>query len=179
MEFAESSPETETTKYVKGQCHCNDHSFCIEAAKIRFGFASCHCTICRTSHSAPFVMWAGMNADCSTPDIFQVSSASEATSTLTGFRSSPTCTRYFCSRCGSHLYIKYDDGERWGGEVHFPTALLDEESLKNLEEVVAKAGRPRYLHVFSSDRHGSMGDLQKWVDAPKYGGKTGLEPLDS
>jgi hypothetical protein len=164
-------------KLIRGHCHCHDHSFCIEAAKVRFGFASCHCSICRSSHAAPFVMWAGMNADCSTPEIFQVTSIPNSLSSLTAFRSSPTCTHYFCSRCGSHLYIKYDEGERWGGEVHFPTALLDEESLKNLEEVVTNAGRPRYLHVFASDRHGAMGDLQKWTDAPKYGGTTGLEPL--
>jgi hypothetical protein len=64
--------------------------------------------------------------------------------------------------------------------VHFPTALLDEESLRNLEEaVVTNGGRPRYLHVFSSDRHGCLGDLQKWVEGPKYGGNAGLEPVDS
>ncbi len=166
-----------TTKYIAGACHCRDHSFRIEACKVRFGFASCHCSSCRSSHAAPFVMWAGMNADCSTPDIFQVSTREGASSILTAFESSATCTRFFCSRCGSHLYIKYSDGERWGGEVHFPTALLDEESLKNLEEVVSAAGRPRYLHVFYSDRHGCLGDEQKWVDAPKFGGKTGLEPI--
>jgi hypothetical protein len=174
-------------KIVTGHCLCQGNSFSIDATKIRFGFASCHCSICRQSHSAPFVMWAGMNADCSTPDIFKVSSQNG--SSLSSFRTSNGCTRYFCSTCGSHLYIRYDDvvqGEpeessskpQWAGEVHFPTALLDDESVLNLEEVVSEAGRPRYLHVFSSDRHPCMGDLNKWADAPKYGGKTGLEPMN-
>jgi hypothetical protein len=70
MEFGEKDPRGDAKKFVKGRCHCNDHSFSIEAAQIRFGFASCHCSVCRTSHAAPFVMWGGMNAVSSTPDIF-------------------------------------------------------------------------------------------------------------
>jgi hypothetical protein len=75
---------------------------------------------------------SGMNADKS--DDFKVSS----TSPLSAYQSSANCTRYFCSSCGTHLYIKYgSDGPdiRWGGEVHFPTALLDAEGLRALEQV--------------------------------------------
>lgn len=167
---------TEST--VSGTCMCKAHSFSIEASKIRFGFASCHCSICRQSHAAPFVMWAGMNADCSTPDVFLVTS--KDSSSLTGFRTSSSCTRYFCSTCGTHLYIKYDSDveERWAGEVHFPTALLDVDSLRILEEAMTKAGRPRYLHVFANDRNLCIGDMKQWATAPKYGGETGLEPLE-
>jgi hypothetical protein len=165
---------------VSGGCLCKAHSFTIEACKIRFGFASCHCSLCRQSHSAPFVMWAGMNADCSTPDIFQVFSE-EGAAPLTGFRSSPNCTRYFCPVCGTHLFIRYDDAtqcnEKWAGEVHFPTAIVSRETFPNLEAAIKLAGRPRYLQVFVSDQHPAMGDLQEWVNAPKYGGVTGLEPL--
>lgn len=53
------------------------------------------------------------------------------------FRSSDNCTRYFCNNCGSHVYIKYDDSgpERWAGEIHFPTSILDAASLPLLEKV--------------------------------------------
>lgn len=37
--------------------------------------------------------------------------------------------------------------------------------------------KPRYLHVFASDRVPFLGDLKEWAAAPKYGGKTGLEPI--
>jgi hypothetical protein len=43
---------------------------------------------------------------------------------------------------------------------------------------VAAAGRPRYLHVFYSDKSNCLGDLQQWAGAPKYGGVTGLEELE-
>lgn len=168
-------------KIVTGGCLCRAHTFSIDASKIRFGFASCHCSICRLSHSAPFVQWAGMNAENSTPDIFQVHSK-EGTS-LSVFRTSSSCSRFFCSTCGTHVYIKYDDASvenpvRWGGEVHFPTALVDTETFSFLEETVIAAGRPRYLHVFTSDRHPCLGNLLEWSTGPKYGGVTGLEPVN-
>lgn len=127
-------------------------------------------------------MWAGMNPDCSTLDIFQLSSVDEALP-LSKFRSSPTCNRFFCPTCGTHLYLKYDeddtDSNRWAGEVHFPTALLDDSSCAKLEEQMKKVNRPRYLHVFSSERHPCLGTLSDWANAPKYGGATGLEPLET
>jgi hypothetical protein len=169
---------------IGGSCLCKAHSFKIDVRKVRFGFASCHCTVCRRSHGAPFVMWAGMDASNSTPDIFQLNSADEAFP-LTEFKSTETCSRYFCPSCGTHLYLKYDQVEsggeenRWSGEIHFPTALLDEISCSKLEEAMKKVNRPRYLHVFASQKHPCLGNLEEWATAPKYGGVTGLEPLDS
>lgn len=167
---------------IHGSCLCKAHSFSIDVRKVRFGFASCHCTICQKSHASPFVMWAGMNPDCSTPDNFQLVAEDHAPP-LSNYRSSPQCSRYFCSVCGTHVYLKYDDGDteicRWAGEIHFPTALLDAESCSKLEEAMKKANRPRYLHVFTTERHQCMGNLSDWANAPKYGGKTGLEPLEN
>ena len=56
---------------------------------------------------------------------------------ISAYESSPSCTRFFCSTCGSHIYIKYSDSisDKWAGEVHFPTALLDTESVEILEKV--------------------------------------------
>jgi len=138
-----------------------------------------------------------MNADKSNDFVL----AEESSTNLTAFRSSTSCTRYFCNSCGTHVYIKYDDesSERWAGEIHFPTAILDVASLANLEEVIlplllsflsfyhhsvlaeqamAATGKPRNLHVFASDRLPCLGDLKEWAAAPQYGGGTGLEPLD-
>lgn len=167
---------------IVGSCFCKAHSFTIDVKKVRFGFASCHCSICRQSHGSPFVMWAGMNPDCSTPDIFRLQTREDALP-LSVYKSSENCGRYFCPTCGTHLYLKYDDGDtnvqRWAGEIHFPTALLDAVSCAKLEEAMKKVNRPRYLHVFSSERHPCMGNLSEWASAPKYGGETGLEPLEN
>ena len=70
---------------------------------------------------------------------------------MTSYRSSSICVRFFCSTCGSQVFIRYDnvihngvedthgDSEAtlspWAGEVHFPTSLLDAESVLLLEEV--------------------------------------------
>ena len=38
--------------------------------------------------------------------------------------------------------------------------------------------KPRYLHVFSSDRFPCLGDLKEWASGPKYGGITGMDPIE-
>eukprot|EP01035_Chromulina_nebulosa_P053512 gene53512-73153_t len=109
---------------LSGECLCQSSSFKIPVESVRFGFASCHCSVCRLAHAAPFVLWSGLNPD-QTSNFVVTSSCG-----LSSYSSSEMCSRYFCSNCGTHLYIKYKDGpERWAGEVHFPTALLSSTSL--------------------------------------------------
>mmetsp|Transcript_19069 Transcript_19069/g.27282 ORF Transcript_19069/g.27282 Transcript_19069/m.27282 type:complete len:161 (-) Transcript_19069:1140-1622(-) len=157
-----------------GNCLCTASKFNVPTNSVRFGFATCHCNACRLSHASPTVVWSGLNAVDSTT--FEV----QTSTSLSSFKSSETCTRYFCSTCGTHLYIKYDEGvERWSGEVHFPTAILSEPSLVALEAHLQQTGKPRYLHVFYSDRQNCLGDLTTWANAPKYGGASGLEPIES
>jgi hypothetical protein len=38
--------------------------------------------------------------------------------------------------------------------------------------------KPRYRHVFYSDRSSCLGNLEEWASGPKYGGTTGLEQLE-
>ena len=40
-----------------------------------------------------------------------------------------------------------------------------------------RKGKPRYLHVFASDKSPCLGNFERWAQAPKYGGVSGLEPL--
>ena len=41
------------------------------------------------------------------------------------------------------------------------------------------AGKPRYIHVFTSDRLPCLGDFNEWANTTvKYGGVTGLEPME-
>eukprot|EP01040_Poterioochromonas_malhamensis_P000639 gene639-681_t len=174
-----------------GKCCCRKYSFCIPQEFIKFGFASCHCSICRSSHGSPFVLWSGIKAEHREHFKLLLKDSSlnglnEIKGSLSQFRTSADCVRYFCGTCGTHLFIDYekDDsagGEKkspWEDEIHFPTALLDNESLGRLEEAVRAMNKPRYLHVFYSDRSVALGDLSEWAKGPKYGGVTGLEPIN-
>ena len=117
---------------LKGSCCCERCSFAVPAASISFGFASCHCSLCRRIHASPIVLWSGMNASESKDFVVTAPEGG-----IGAFRSSDSCTRYFCNNCGSHVYIKYDDGgsHQFAGELHFPTSILDSRSLSILEKV--------------------------------------------
>jgi hypothetical protein len=72
----------------------------------------------------------------------------------------------------------YDDGpSAWAGEIHIATATLDDSCIPRLEAHMKSTGRPRYLHVFFSDRGACLGDLAEWASAPRFGGTSGTEPL--
>ncbi len=143
-----------------GKCCCQKYSFCIPQEFIKFGFASCHCSICRRSHGSPFVLWSGIKSEHRVH--FQVllkdsslNGLNEIKGSLSHFRTSADCSRYFCGTCGTHLFIDYEkDGSvsekksPWEDEIHFPTALLDNESLERLEEVSFRV--PPSLSEFDS-----------------------------
>ncbi len=57
--------------------------------------------------------------------------------------------------------------------------LLSLTNAVMLLQAMAVTGKPRYLHVFVSDRLPCLGDLKEWAAAPQYGGKTGLEPIEA
>ena len=135
-----------------GKCHCEKYSFQIDPEYIKFGFASCHCSICRTCHSAPFVQWSGIKKEHSPHfqvfcrDLPPTADFEVVKASLSNYRSSEDCIRYFCGTCGTHLFIQYEksnqtsvlsgpNGSPWDGEIHFPTALLSGDSLAALEEV--------------------------------------------
>jgi hypothetical protein len=136
-------------QFIKGSCLCGAYTFRISPSFIKFGFASCHCSICRKMHAAPVIQWGGMKAEHNGHFIITSANNDERSTeqvkdSLSKFRTSPECLRYFCGTCGSHVFIEYDrysEGENdhkkspWEGEIHFPTALLDEESVILLEEV--------------------------------------------
>lgn len=157
-----------------GGCLCGNIRYSVPVAAIRFGFASCHCSLCRRAHGAPVVMWSGVGSDAVAQ--FRVENAAEGT--LSSYRSTPSCTRFFCARCGTHTHLAYDsDAGQWANETHIATATIDDECLPALETHIATAGKPRALHVYYSDRAQCVGDFAAWVEAPKYGGPSGTEPI--
>jgi hypothetical protein len=141
----------DSEQFIKGSCQCCAYAFRISPNFVKFGSSSCHCSICRKIHASPFVQWSGMKAEHN--DRFIITSANndekknieQVKESLSKFRTSPECLRYFCGTCGSHIFIEYimlSEGKNdhkkspWEGEIHFPTALLDEQSILLLEKVM-------------------------------------------
>jgi len=78
-----------------GGCYCGDVRF--EVTDI-FDAGYCHCSICRRlSGGAPVYVWA-----CAPAESFHITRGTPAC-----FASSETFNRYFCPRCGGHLFGKY------------------------------------------------------------------------
>lgn len=156
-----------------GGCVCGRVRYSVPLEAVKFGFASCHCNACRRSHASPFVMWTGFAKEHA--DKFQVKAEQ---GDLSAF-AHDLAHRHFCAKCGTHTHLVYDRGEsRWSGEVHIPTATLDDACIPALERRVEALGKPRYFHVFFSDRAACLGDVDRWASARKFGGKTGTEPLE-
>lgn len=134
----------------KGQCYCGAIQYEVENP---FKFvAHDHCSICSRISGAAFVTWAGVQEKQ-----FRLVRGRECLST---FKTTADAERQFCSKCGSHLFFR---STRWPGEVHFTVSTLTTKL-----ETAPKA------HVFYSDK-------AEWMkiqdELPKYGGKTGVEPL--
>lgn len=134
----------------KGQCYCGAIQYEIEGP---FKFvAHDHCSICRRISGAAFVTWAGVKESQ-----FKLIQGADR---LSKFSTTAEAERQFCSTCGSHLFFR---STRWPGEVHFTVSTL-----------TTKLESPPKAHVFYSDK-------AEWMEIhdnlPKYGGKTGTEPL--
>ena len=78
----------------QGGCYGGDVRF--EVANI-FDAGYCHCSICRRFSGAPAIVWANALAES-----FRIMRG-----TPVGFASSENWERYFCPRCGCHLFGRY------------------------------------------------------------------------
>ena len=83
---------------LKGSCHCGTVRFEIGGA-LR-NFMHCHCHTCRKINGTVFGSSAVTDAAG-----FRVVAGAEA---LTDYRSSPGKSRFFCSKCGAHVYARMD-----------------------------------------------------------------------
>jgi len=97
----------------KGSCFCGAVRF--SASLPSKWCAHCHCSMCRKSHGAGYVTWAGFEAD-------QVK-FTHGEDQLSWFDSSPGAQRGFCRNCGSSLFFR---SERWAGELHIALGCMDD-----------------------------------------------------
>jgi len=79
---------------ITGGCQCGAVRYRVTAPANEL--SHCHCSICRRIHGAVFASFAIVS-----PEHFIVEQGAEG---LQRYDSSPGAQRYFCSRCGSHIY---------------------------------------------------------------------------
>jgi len=76
---------------IDGGCFCGALRFAIESGD--YVTANCHCTMCRRVHAAPYVTWL----------VVPVARFRYTQGAPAELASSADGTRYFCSRCGTHV----------------------------------------------------------------------------
>jgi hypothetical protein len=82
---------------IEGGCLCGAVRY--RAYGSAYGITHCHCHTCRRGSGAPFVTWAGFDADK-----FTFTKRQPAT-----YASSPNVTRTFCASCGTALTYQRAD----------------------------------------------------------------------
>lgn len=136
-----------------GSCLCGEIKYKVKKP-IKFVVHD-HCSICRRAHGAAFVTWCGVSSES---EQFELLAGAQS---LQSYKFSESSDRQFCKICGSQLFFR---STRWPSEVHFTRASIHQEMTE-----LPKA------HVFFSDK-ANWFDLKH--DLPKFGGSTGMEPLD-
>jgi hypothetical protein len=135
---------------VSGACLCGAVRFEIDAPTLFC--AHCHCSMCRRAHGAGYVTWIGVPHER-----FRMVAGEDR---LVRYRSSDHGTRSFCGSCGSSLFCE--------STLHPDYLDIVLANLEGAVDVVPQA------HFYFDDR-------ALWVavadDLPRFGGKTGTEPL--
>ncbi|MBT8071613.1 MAG: GFA family protein [Xanthomonadales bacterium] len=104
----------DTVKRVHGGCFCGAVQF---SANLPSKWcAHCHCSMCRKTHGAGYVTWAGF-------DESQVI-VSTGEDKVSWFDSSEEAQRGFCSNCGSSMFFR---SQRWAGELHIALGCINDE----------------------------------------------------
>jgi len=112
---------------IKGSCFCREVMYSITGD---LGpISHCHCKTCQKAHASAFVTVARVKEEA-----FNIDSGREL---LTSFRSSPSKVRYFCSKCGAHIYAQFEGHD----EVILRLGTLDDDP-----------GQRPIRHIFVSEK---------------------------
>ncbi len=104
----------DTVKRAHGGCFCGAVRF---SANLPSKWcAHCHCSMCRKTHGAGYVTWAGF-------DESQVM-VSRGEDKVSWFDSSEEAQRGFCSNCGSSMFFR---SQRWAGELHIALGCINDK----------------------------------------------------
>jgi hypothetical protein len=108
-----------TAKVLEGGCLCGAVRY--RAWGQASGITHCHCQTCRRASAAPFVTWAGFDADK-----FIFTHGQPAS-----YASSSNVIRTFCNRCGSSLTYRRLD---LPGSIDITLGSLDEPAALSPED---------------------------------------------
>ena len=131
-----------------GSCYCGIASFRFEGAPA--SVVNCHCGQCRRLSGSVFTTWASVKRP-----LFELSGHDELARVIV----TANVTRYFCKRCGSHVFT---EDERSPGIVGIPTGAIDDG-----ESMVPSAD-------YFVDHKAGWLTLEKTTH--RFGGETGVEP---
>ena len=81
-----------------GQCLCQAVTFTAETVSKHIG--ACHCTLCRTWSGAPF-----LGLECGSQLVFD--------GPVSVYASSDWAERGFCGNCGTHLFYRLKDSNKY------------------------------------------------------------------
>lgn len=135
--------ENPDIKVLSFSCACKQvtGSINVPKSKLPLPLTLCHCNICR--HQSGLLCNSYVT-------ITDFKSSFRLQGVLSGYKSSQTLTRFFCSRCGSNVYLedsKDDDLEICSG------SLMGNDSITELKN-----------HIFTSDT--TDGGLSPWIPKP-------------
>lgn len=111
----------------KGSCLCGAVSFTANAMSPKVG--ACHCRMCRKWGGGPFV-----EVECGTDVSF------EGTENIAVFNSSDWAERGFCRECGSHLFYRLKDSQKYS----MPAGLFDDDARFVFKHQVFIDEKPEY-----------------------------------
>ncbi len=129
-----------------GSCLCGHVQY--EADEIAGDYVYCHCPNCQKASGSAF------SANVSVPiGSFRVTSGEALLHT---FESSPGNMRYFCSRCGSPLFAKLDEGS----VVRVRLGSLDSQFEKRCSAHIFTSRKARWYEI-----KGDARQFDIWPDA--------------
>ncbi|KAF1814462.1 hypothetical protein P152DRAFT_272609 [Eremomyces bilateralis CBS 781.70] len=125
---------------VTSKCLCGSSSFTVRIEQYPIEAHLCHCDTCRHAHGE----FAAFHAPWPVPP-------PESLKTMTGYQSSSSVTRYFCSKCGTQMGDAGAHGHQWTTS----TATVDEpEKLFEYKH-----------HIFVPDtKDGGLSDLLPMIN---------------
>ncbi|PWB31567.1 aldehyde-activating protein [Pseudomonas sp. SDI] len=119
-------------QFEEGGCHCGALRY--RLAGLLKDVAHCHCSVCRKVTGGTLVTW--LTVPCSA---FQWLAG-----TPQRYDSSPSCVRYFCSRCGAHVALTSDLSPE---SIDITLTTLDHPERLRPTKHIWTASRLPWLHL--------------------------------
>lgn len=98
------------TTIMKASCHCKTHSyeFKIPNDQLPLATSHCYCNMCRQTNGGVFESYTSLPSS-----VHPYTATSPPPPTLKSFSCTTGSNRYFCSKCGTHLFYNYTADSSW------------------------------------------------------------------